>query len=205
MRRALLPLVLFLGVAVGGFVYFHGNSPRGSQQGWDLRAQTHDGQIQSLSDLDGDLRLVYFGYMNCPDVCLNAAVSIAATLKSLALNAPEARVRVTNVFVTLDPDDDTIDGQYNELAAYMDSRYAGNGVAMRPKDRAAALRMASAFGIRFEYVPDEFFPSGYRVDHASLIFLTDAQGRILTYYPDRTPGRVIAAEVQTYLARMEAT
>ncbi len=203
-RRTLLPLVLFLGVAVGGFFYFYTNPPRGSQQGSDLRAQTHHGQIQSLSDLDGDLRLVYFGYMNCPDVCLNAAVSIASTLKTLALDAPEARARVTNVFVTLDPADDTIDGPYNELAAYMDSRYAGNGVAMRPKDQAAAQHMAAAFGIRFEYVPDEFFPAGYRVDHASLIFLTDAQGRVLTYYPDRTPGRVIAAEVQTYLAQLDA-
>jgi len=202
--RPFLLSLFFVAVAAAAFAFFTLFPPRGSQTGMDLRAQSHEGEVVRLSELPGDLRLVYFGYMNCPDLCLDAALSIGSTLRTLAADSPEAHARLTNVFVTLDPEDDVIDGRYNELAGYMDSRYAGNGVGMRPANRQAAKRMAGAFGINFEYVADSFFPSGYRVDHASLIFLTDAQGRILTFYPDKTPGRVIAAEIQAYLARLDA-
>ena len=170
-------------------------------KGLDLQAQAHTGERIRLSELPGDVRLVYFGYLNCPDVCLDAALSIAGALKTLASNAPEVHKRVLNVFVTLDPANDVIAGTYNELEGYIDSRYGGQGIALRPRDRADALRMAQAFGIHFEYVEDAFFSLGYRVDHASLIFLTDRAGNILTFFPDRTPGQVIALEIQNYLSQ----
>ena len=91
----------------------------------------------------GTLRLVYFGYLNCPDVCLTASQSIGSALKNLEAADPEARAQVTNVFVTLDPSDDVIDGVYNELAGYMDLRYDGQGFAMRPTDRREAEQMAA--------------------------------------------------------------
>ena len=183
------------------FFFFDSGDLADRPTGMNLRAQAHTGNVVQLDDLPGKLRLVYFGFMNCPDVCLDAALSIGATLKTLEAQAPEARAAVSNVFVTLDPDDDVIEGAYNELGGYMDSRYGGQGYALRPASRATARRMAAAFGLRFEYVEDAFFPSGYRVDHASLIFLTDRTGKVLTYYADRTPGVVIAHDIQSYLER----
>lgn len=200
----ILLLAVFLIVLIGASLAFSFFGNRATQPGGNLRAQAHTGEVLSLSDMPGDLRLVYFGFMNCPDVCLDAALSIGGALRTLESNDPAARATLTNVFVTLDPDDDVITGTYNELGGYMDSRYGGQGYALRPESRAQARAMATSYGIRFEYVEDSFFPSGYRVDHASLIFLTDRQGRILAYYPDRTPGRVIAQEVQSYWAALKA-
>lgn len=191
---ALLFLLVFIG-ALGIFLF------RDDRAGMNLRAEAHTGEVVQMSEMPGELRLVYFGFMNCPDVCLDAALSIGSTLKTLEAQAPDARAAVSNVFVTLDPDDDVIAGVYNELGGYMDSRYGGQGYALRPASRAEAQRMASAFGVRFEYVEDDFFPSGYRVDHASLIFLTDQNGKVLTYYADRTPGVVIAQDIERYLTQ----
>lgn len=201
LNRITLPYLFFASVLVFilaslGFFAF-GN--RATQQGHDVQGQTHTGEIVRLSELPGDLRLIYFGYMNCPDVCLDAALSIGSALKNLSAIDAEARAAVTNVFITLDPADDVIEGPYNELAGYLDSRYGGQGVAIRPADAADARAMARAFGLKFAYVADDFFPLGYRVDHASLIFLTDKAGQILAFYPDRTPGRQIAQEVLDYL------
>ena len=151
-----------------------------------------------LGDLPGDLRLIYFGFMNCPDVCNESALSIGTILKSLEANDPETRARLTNVFVTLDPEDDVIDGEYNELGGYMEVRYGGQGVALRPRNREQAVTMAHAFGVRVEYREDDFFTSGYTVDHSDLIFLTDRVGRILTYYPGPTPPRAMAYEISQY-------
>lgn len=164
----------------------------------NLRAQLHTGNMASLSELPGELRLVYFGYLNCPDVCLVASQSIGSALKNLSALDPEARAQTTNVFVTLDPSDDIIKGDYNELGGYMEQRYDGQGYAMRPKDRTDAERMAAAFDIRFVYTPNEFFPQGYQVDHSSRIFLTDKRGKVLAWYGDRTPGRIIASEAMRY-------
>lgn len=197
-----LPLIALFAVLCAGFLtVFIKWPPAATSQGTNLRAQVHTGETLSLTDLPGDLRLVYFGYMSCPDVCLDAALSVGSALKNLEAQSPAARAQVTNVFVTLDPEDDVIEGVYNELGGYMDSRYGGQGVAMRPKDRAEALEMASAYGIKASYPADDFFVSGYRVDHSSKIFLTDRAGRVLSIFPDKTPGRYIAFELQEYLKR----
>lgn len=164
------------------------------QRGANLRGQFHTGEIQALSDLPGDMRLIYFGYLNCPDVCLTSALTIGSALKNLEATEPEARAAITNIFVTVDPSDDVIDGVYNELAGYMDSRYGGQGFALRPRDKADAEKMAAAFDVRFVYVEDEFFPQGYAVNHSDMIFLTDKRGKVLAWYAGRTPGRIIAAE-----------
>ena len=195
---ALVFLLIFGGASLAFWTW----GTRTTQGGMDLAATSHRGNDVRLSDLPGELRLVYFGYMNCPDVCLDAALSIGSAMKNLEADDPEARAALTNVFVTLDPADDVIEGTYNELEAYMEGRYGGAGFGLRPRDEADARRMANAFGIAFEYVEDDFFPSGYRVDHASLIFLTDRAGRILAFYPDRTPGKIIALEVREYLDRL---
>ena len=179
-------------------------SLQAEEEDMNLRAQLHTGEVASLSELPGRLRLVYFGYLNCPDVCLTASQSIGSALKNLEAADPESRAQVTNVFITLDPSDDVIEGVYNELEGYMDLRYGGQGYAMRPEDKAAAARMAALFGIRFEYTDNDFFPQGYQVDHSSRIFLTDQYGQVLAFYADRTPGRVIASEVLRYLERLSS-
>ncbi len=200
-RQNLIALMFFALVFMGAVAAFSFFGLRDRGAGLNLRAKAHTGEVVRLSDMPGELRLIYFGFMNCPDVCLDAALSIGSTLKTLEAQAPEARAAVTNVFVTLDPDDDVIEGVYNELGGYMDSRYGGQGYALRPASRAEVNRMAAAYGIRYEYVESDFFPSGYRVDHASLIFLTDQRGKVLTYYADRTPGEVIALDIERYLAQ----
>ena len=178
-----------LSIAVMTYAVLGRAAPEG---GWNFRAQTNTGAVMRLSQLPGDMRLVYFGYMNCPDVCLTASLTITSAFKNLQELNPEARSRILNVFVTLDPEDDTIDGEYNELQGYLDARYGGQGAAFRPRDEADARRIASRFAVHFEYVDDPFFPNGYRVDHHSMIYLTDKYGKIIAFYPDRMPGRLIA-------------
>lgn len=167
-------------------------------RGANLRAQLHTGEVASLRELPGELRLIYFGYLNCPDVCLTSALTIGSALKNLEAIDPQARAQTTNIFVTVDPSDDVVAGVYNELEGYMDSRYGGQGYAMRPRDAADAEKMAAAFGVRFVYVDDEFFPQGYSVSHSDMIFLTNKRGKVLAWYAGRTPGRIIAAEASRF-------
>ena len=189
LRVSFIVVGVSLSIAALAYAFW---SRAASESGQNFRAQANTGEFMRLSQLPGDMRLVYFGYMNCLDVCLTASLTITSAFKNLHELDPEARDRILNVFITLDPEDDTIEGDYNELQGYLDARYGGQGAAFRPRDEADARRIASRFAVHFEYVDDPFFPNGYRVDHHSMIYLTDKYGKIIAFYPDRMPGRLIA-------------
>ncbi|MFN7152014.1 MAG: SCO family protein, partial [Microthrixaceae bacterium] len=60
----------------------------------------------------GGLRIVYFGYTSCPDVCPTTMSDVKAALAELS---PEDAARVEIVMVTVDPDRDVPE----KLAAYV--------------------------------------------------------------------------------------
>src|SRR5687767_12669306 len=63
-----------------------------------------DGSRFRLSELRGDVVLVFFGYTACPDVCPTTLAELRQALSEL--NARDVE-RVKVVFVTVDPDRDS--------------------------------------------------------------------------------------------------
>ena len=67
-----------------------------------------------LSDLHGDITLIYFGYTFCPDVCPTTVLDVKK-----ALNLMETgRDRVHFVFISVDPDRDTPEKLSTYLSAF---------------------------------------------------------------------------------------
>ena len=64
-----------------------------------------DGSRFRLSELRGDVVLVFFGYTACPDVCPTTMAELRQALSKL--NAQDVE-RVKVVFVTVDPDRDPL-------------------------------------------------------------------------------------------------
>src|SRR6185503_11265117 len=69
----------------------------------------------------GKLTLLFFGYTNCPDVCPVHAANIAEIIKDLPW---EDRQRVSFVFVTTDPDRDSLP-QLRKWLDNFDSTFVG--------------------------------------------------------------------------------
>lgn len=67
----------------------------------DARGQAYDFRERTA----GALTLLFFGYTNCPDVCPVHLTNIAAVLERLPM---EERERVRVVFVTTDPERDSL-------------------------------------------------------------------------------------------------
>lgn len=120
----------------------------------------------------GRLMLVYFGYTYCPDVCPTDLQKISATLEMLGDDA----ARVAPVFITVDPERDTVDQMARHLTLF-DSRI--NGLTGTPEQIAAA---AKAYRVYYQAVRDDASASDYLVDHSAFIYLMDREGRYLTHF-----------------------
>ncbi|WP_102125791.1 SCO family protein [Deinococcus planocerae] len=77
-----------------------------------LRLVNERGQAANLQDSGGRLRLVFFGFARCPDVC---PATLAGLKNDLAGLTPQQRERVQVQLVTVDPEHD----QPNVLRDYL--------------------------------------------------------------------------------------
>ena len=115
------------------------------------------------TETDGQLSLLYFGYLNCPDVCPVHLAQIAEVFDSMPDVARETEV----VFVSVDPQRDSPE-EIREFLDRFDTRFVG--LTGTPEELKAAQEAAGV-------PPATITGDGedYTVDHA---------GWVLAYSPD---------------------
>jgi protein SCO1/2 len=139
-----------------------------------------DGSPFDLADHRGAPTLIFFGYTHCPDVC-------PATIGEL-IGVLEALPSVQAVFITVDPERDTVELLGNWESWLPDGFHAvtGSPIAIR--------RAADAWGAR--YAKGETDASGrYAMAHTADIYLVDADGQHLLTYPFGTLAATMIADV----------
>lgn len=98
------------------------------------------GQPTTLAYSDGRLRLVFFGYVRCPDVCPTTLASLKNTYAGLT---QEQQKRVQVQFVTVDPAFDT-PGVVREYLNHFDPAFTGlTGKPATIDEAAKALYVAN--------------------------------------------------------------
>jgi protein SCO1/2 len=107
---------------------------------------------------------VLFGYTHCPDVCPTTLMQMAEWRKALGSDAEKMRF----VFVTVDPERDTVAVMRDYVGAFSDQI---TGVTGEP-DKVAA--MTKAFKIYSRKVPLE--GGDYSMDHTASVLLLGADG-----------------------------
>lgn len=108
----------------------------------------------------GHWSVVFFGFTHCPDIC-------PATLQQLALARNAVRTGNTGefpqiVFVSVDPDRDTVD----VLASYVG--HFGDDVTGVSGDIVELRKLTSAIGIYFEKTSAG---ENYNVDHSAVVLV----------------------------------
>jgi len=108
--------------------------------------------------------VVFFGYTNCPDICLNTMTDLASAMNRLA---PEVRAKIQVLLVTVDPDRDTPP----VLATYL-SRIDPDFIGLTGKP-AQIEQVAAALGVAIEGMVGH--PEGtYDVTHSDQVIGIDA-------------------------------
>ena len=145
------------------------------------------GRTVTNADFRGKLMLVYFGFTYCPDVC---PTELQAMAQAMELLGPDAS-KVQTVFITVDPERDTPE----VVKAYAANFGSMVGLTGTPEQAAAA---AKAYRVYYRRAQSDS-ATDYLMDHSSIIYLMDREGRFLTHFSRGAKPEVIAAAIRKFL------
>lgn len=148
------------------------------------------GQPFTLDQLNGRVVLLYFGYTTCPDLCPTTLSDFTAIKSGLGDLADS----VAFVMVSVDPERDTAE-RLNEYLTFFDPAFIG----LRGEGEQLE-RVKLAYGVVADRVEYPNSATGYLVDHTSLIYLIDPQGRLRLTYPYGTDPSLIEQDIRHLLS-----
>jgi len=119
--------------------------------------------------LVGKPYVIYFGYTYCPDVCPTTLVDLSRWIKQLGPDAD----KLNYVFVTVDPERDTPKLLHGYLSSF-DTHI--RGFTGTPEQIA---KIAKQYRVDYQKIPTS--GGTYSVDHASIIYLMNADGQFGTF------------------------
>lgn len=149
-----------------------------------------NGQRFQLSELDGQVVIMFFGYTSCPDVCPVTLTDFLRIRSKLGYQAE----KVSFVFVTVDPERDTPE-RMNKYLTNFDPAIIG-----LTGERAELESVWSSYGV-YEAKVDGGSDDYYLVDHSSRIYVIDADGNLRLTYLFGTENQVIIEDVRHLVSR----
>ena len=158
-----------------------------------LPSATGGGEIDVVASEDA-VKVVYFGYTSCPDVCPTTMSDLRRARSWL----PEAdRSRVEFAMVTVDPARDLPE----KLDAYV-TTFLPDGESARTEDDAQLRAAADAFGADYSVTTAE--DGEIEVSHTAELYAVDDTGHIVLQWPFGTAAEALAEDLATLLGT-EAT
>jgi protein SCO1/2 len=181
----LLGLIILLLAACQSY-QFNGTQYPDPQLAPDFELTTTDGDPFRLSDHQGKIVLMFFGYTSCPDICPTTLAKARRVFEGLGGDAD----KVTFLFTTVDPERDTPEVLGTYVTAFHPAIVGLTGAP----DELATVRQD--YGIFAEKEVLEGSATGYIVNHTARVFLVDAGGRLRLSYSFGTPSEDILEDIQ---------
>jgi len=125
------------------------------------------GRDVSLSDYQDRMVLLNFGFTSCPDVC----PTVLARMRALLLDLEALDVEAQPLFVTLDPERDSLPTVDAYLANFHPAFVGMSGTA----EQIATVAALYEVHYQREELESEL---GYSIAHSSHIYLIDGRGRV---------------------------
>jgi protein SCO1/2 len=155
----------------------------------DFALTDHTGKQRTLADFKGKAVLVFFGFMNCPDVCPTTMAEMAGVMQDLG---PDAE-RVQVLFISVDPERDTPELLAKYVPAF-DPRFIG-----LTGDNAAIEKVAKEFRVFYQKSPGKE-PDSYSMDHTAGSYVFDSEGRVRLFVRHGQGGAPIAHDLKLLLS-----
>ena len=141
-------------------------APAPSDIGGSFQLTSDSGARVDERLLKGKWSVVYFGYTFCPDVCPATLAQLAAAQRALGERALQV------VFITVDPARDTPAA----LHAYLAQTSFPKGAIGLTGSEAQIKAAAGAYHV---YYARQGKGADYSVDHTSVLYLMDPEGRFV--------------------------
>ena len=171
----LVSVIAFIGGLIVAQQYFTKKSLPASKQipiagkqfGGEFTLQPEGGKAVSLSDFQGKVVVIYFGFASCPDVCPTSLAIIGSAMKSLSKNE---LADVQGLFISLDPERDT-EEKLQEYAGYFHPNFKGITGTIEQLQK-----VARQYGTYFTKVAGSS-DLNYQIDHTSATFIVGKDGK----------------------------
>jgi len=150
----------------------------------DFTLQAANGESFRLSDQEGKIVLLFFGYTNCADVC----PTTLSTLKQVYQRLGENAQNVKFVMITVDPERDTPE----KVAAYVtqfNSEFIGLSGSL-----ADLEPIWKRLGIFVEKKNSDNV-EGYLVSHTASVYVIDRSGIFIMTFPYETSALHMTNEI----------
>lgn len=146
------------------------------------------GKVASLSDFRGKVMLLNFGYTSCPDICPMVVARMSQVVKRLGDDAKHVQV----VFVTFDPERDTVE-RLDEYLGYFNPDFVGfSGTEEQIK------QAAKQFGVIYMAQRGES-AAGTLYTHSDFIYLMDRKGRVRALFATDKPLQEMVDDVRSLI------
>ncbi|MCG8316295.1 MAG: SCO family protein, partial [Pseudomonadales bacterium] len=146
------------------------------------------GGVAKLSDFQGKVLLLNFGYTHCPDICPMVLARMTQIVKRLEGDADA----VKGVFVTFDPQRDTAT-RLKEYLGYFNPDFVGFTGSEQQIAEAA-----KRYGVIFMPQQSES-AAGLLFAHSDFIYLLDQKGRVRALFATDTPLREMVDDVRSLI------
>jgi len=199
----LIPLCVAAGLLVGGSLLFlfpqvFGLNPTPGAQikssgkaliGGPFSLIDHKGKRVNEKSFAGKYMLIYFGYTYCPDVCPTELQVMSAALDTLGEDAK----RIQPVFITIDPDRDTV----SVLAEYV-TNFHSSFVGLTGSEEE--IRTATkSYRVYYAKAKDAKSNKDYLMDHSSIIYLMNERGEFVKHFSFGVNPDDLATEIKKFL------
>ncbi len=155
--------------------------------GGDYTLTNQHGERYTQVDPNGKPQLLFFGYVNCQEICSAVFPMMAEVVAEIEAQGMD----ITPVMITVDPVRDTVETMGPKLA-----EHHPNFVGLTGSDDQLQVAY-DAFSIEKEevFVDPEFGPV---YAHGSFVYLLDADGKFLTLVPPIVTPQQAAGIVAKY-------
>ncbi len=153
----------------------------------DFALETQHGEPFGPESLRGQWSFMFFGYLQCPDVCPNSLYAMREMRQFLEEHGSE-EAEHQYIFVSVDPDNDTPE-LMREYLSWYDPDFIGlHG------EGGQVEKLARAMAVKYQEFVDD---NGYRsIDHTSSLMIIDPSGRAVGALPPPLQPQRMAEQFQ---------
>lgn len=157
-------------VSMPGFAQGSANEEKtGPDIGEEIVLQSFDGPV-TLSQLNGRIVLLFFGFTSCADVC---PLTLSTLSRAFSRLSAEELDQVAALFISVDPERDTLE-LLKKYTGYFHANIIG-----ATADHQALGRFAAHYDVTYERKPASDSARGYVISHTPDILVVDREGRLL--------------------------
>ena len=140
------------------------------------------------SKISNKIMLIYFGFTYCPDVCPTTLIKMADVIDRLG----EDSDNINSIFISIDPERDNEEVIKEYISAFHEKIIGLTG------DVEQIARVAKDWGVYYQK-EDLEGSDDYTVNHLDIIFLANANGEYVDFFPPKIKSALIVEKVRNIL------